>query len=141
MELNRSQRAVVATRARRTLALSGAGTGKTAACVHWAAGLVKEGVPPSQILLLTFTKKGAAEMRQRANALIGVLPTTPAQDRITVGNYHSVGSRLLHADPHGFGIAEGNFTVLDKDDALRLWNSRIQEAGIEKPRDELELIA
>jgi len=116
--LNPSQTAVSLSRAPRTLALAGAGTGKTEACVRWAANLVLEGVPRSQILMLTFTKKAAAAMKARVNALVADIPN-PDGGSITVGNYHNIASRLLRGDPVGFGLGSSNFTILDDDDTVR----------------------
>ena len=133
MNLNPSQQAVVKTRQRRTLAVAGAGTGKTAASTHWVADLVKEGVNPANILMLTFTRKAGEEMRKRAGALIRNLPGSPSVKELTVGSYHSVAVRLLRADPLGFGLASDKFTILAPDDVEKLWKGAIQAVGIEKP--------
>ena len=134
MNLNTSQKAVANARARRTLAVSGAGTGKTASCTHWVAGLVADGISPSSILMLTFTRKAGEEMRKRAKALIekmGVHAT--GADGLTVGNFHSIAVKMIRQDPQGFGLRDSRFTILDTDDVERLWKSAIRAVGIEKP--------
>ena len=44
------------------LIVAGAGTGKTATLVHRVAWLISQGVTPGRILLLTFTRRAAAEI-------------------------------------------------------------------------------
>src|SRR5262249_56047225 len=51
------------------LVIAGAGSGKTRTLVYRVARLVESGVPPAQILLLTFTRKAAEQMLARAPAL------------------------------------------------------------------------
>jgi DNA helicase-2/ATP-dependent DNA helicase PcrA len=134
MNLNPSQKAVANARAKRTLAVSGAGTGKTASCTHWVAGLVADGISPSNILMLTFTRKAGEEMRKRARGLIEKLGVNASgAEGLTVGNYHSIAVKLLRQDPAGFGLKDGRFTILDTDDTERLWKSALKAVGIEKP--------
>ena len=53
------------------LVIAGAGSGKTRTIVYRIAWLTEQGIPPSSMLLLTFTRKAAAEMLQRASKLLG----------------------------------------------------------------------
>ena len=133
MRLNPSQQAVAKTRQKRTLAVAGAGTGKTAASTHWVADLVREGVNPANILMLTFTRKAGEEMKKRAGDLIRKLPGSPSVKELSVGSYHSVAVKLLRADPVGFGFQSDKFTILAPDDVEKLWKGAIQAVGIEKP--------
>jgi DNA helicase-2/ATP-dependent DNA helicase PcrA len=55
------------------LIVAGAGTGKTATLVHRVAWLIDNGTEPGRILLLTFTRRAAAEMLRRADTLLGQL--------------------------------------------------------------------
>src|SRR6266567_8293670 len=48
------------------LIIAGAGTGKTDTLAHRVAHLVMHGVDPARILMLTFTRRAAMEMRRRA---------------------------------------------------------------------------
>src|SRR5665647_1698189 len=53
------------------LIIAGAGTGKTNTLAHRVAHLVREGVNPQRILLLTFTRRAAVEMTRRAQRIVG----------------------------------------------------------------------
>ena len=86
------------------LIVAGAGTGKTDTLAHRVAHLVIHGVDPARILMLTFTRRAAAEMRRRAHditkkalneALGGLSPDASLQRLTWTGTFHSVGNRLL----------------------------------------------
>src|SRR5882757_3980121 len=53
------------------LIIAGAGTGKTKTLAHRVAHLVLNGADPQRILLLTFTRRSAAEMTRRAALILG----------------------------------------------------------------------
>ncbi len=93
------------------LGLAGPGSGKTRALVYRAAHLIKGGVQPEQLLLLTFTNKAAGEMKDRLEELLGFLPYN-----LWAGTFHSIGARILrkHAALTG---RNPNFSILDEDDS------------------------
>jgi DNA helicase-2/ATP-dependent DNA helicase PcrA len=93
------------------LVIAGAGTGKTRTLIHRVAALVDRGVPPERILLLTFTRRAAAEMLSRAERLVG-----SAGARVHGGTFHSVGHRLLRQFGPSAGLP-GDFTIMDQGDA------------------------
>ena len=70
-ELNSRQLAAVSSIDRPSLVIAGAGSGKTRVITYKVAYLIEKGVPPSQILLLTFTRKAANEMLDRVKQLLG----------------------------------------------------------------------
>ena len=69
-DLNPQQREAATHGDRPLLIVAGAGTGKTATLVHRVAWLIAQGVDPGRILLLTFTRRAAAEMLRRAENLL-----------------------------------------------------------------------
>src|SRR6202171_6467261 len=84
--------------------VAGAGTGKTAVIAERFRRLVASGVPPGAILVMTFTERAAAEMRQRIEDLIG--DAAPA-----VGTFHSIALGWLRADGGAVGVPAG-FRIL-----------------------------
>lgn len=93
------------------LIVAGAGTGKTRTLVYRVAHLIERGVPPSRILLLTFTRRAAQEMLARAEKLVG-----GASRGVHGGTFHGTAHRLLRRFGPQAGIAE-DFTILDQGDA------------------------
>jgi len=124
MPLNAQQAKVAASDASRAIVLAGAGTGKTASAVHWIATQVKKGTDPKNILMVTFTKKAAMQMRDRLTKLIGV-----EAKACNIGTYHAIASKLIRMDPIGFGIKDRNFTILDQSDSLGLMRSAFRITG------------
>ncbi|HKB18521.1 MAG TPA: ATP-dependent DNA helicase [Candidatus Dormibacteraeota bacterium] len=80
--------------------VAGAGTGKTAVIAERFRRLVKGGASPSSILVMTFTDRAAAEMRDRIEDLIGAV--APA-----VGTFHAIALSWLRADGRSIGVPAG----------------------------------
>ncbi len=95
------------------LVLAGAGSGKTRVIVHKIARLLHLGMAPAQIAAITFTNKAAAEMRDRAKALVGARAAKP----LAVSTFHSLGVRMLRSDGERIGL-KPNFSIFDSDDVL-----------------------
>ena len=102
------------------LIVAGAGTGKTATLVHRVAWLIAGGVDPGRILLLTFTRRAAAEMLRRAENLLHRLGR-PGTTRVWGGTYHAIATRLLHRYGKSIGLPP-TFTVHDRSDSEDLLN-------------------
>jgi DNA helicase-2/ATP-dependent DNA helicase PcrA len=100
--------------ARHLLVLAGAGTGKTTTIVQRVAHLVRGGTKPERILLLTFSRRAAKEMRGRLAAALG-----PVTDRLTIGTFHSFCWEVVSRIPKTFGVQAA--TVIDRDDATSLF--------------------
>jgi len=109
--LNAQQLAAVTAGEGPSLVIAGAGSGKTRTLVYRVAYLIDSGVDPSNILLLTFTRKSAQEMLQRAGELIGA-----RSQRVCGGTFHSVANLLLRRYGRSIGVEPG-FTILDRSDA------------------------
>ncbi len=71
LDLDPAQRAVVAHTGGPLLVIGGPGTGKTTTLVEAVAARVAQGVPPDQILVLTFGRRAANALRDRIEARIG----------------------------------------------------------------------
>ena len=69
-ELNCAQLEAVKTHIGPILVVAGAGTGKTKTLTYRCARLIEDGINPENILLLTFTKKAAKEMLNRASLIL-----------------------------------------------------------------------
>ena len=119
------------------LVVAGAGTGKTMTLAHRVAHLVIEGVDTGRILLLTFTRRAAAEMTRRVESIVR---DTLARDRSQPlpagvlawsGTFHSVGNRLLRRFAFALGLDPG-FSVLDRGDAADLLDVSRHELGLSR---------
>jgi len=115
VELNPAQRRVVGHGDGPLLVVAGAGTGKTNTLAARVAALLTRGVSPERILLLTFTRRAAAEMLQRA----GRLADPASSRRVWGGTFHAMGHRLLRVHGAALGLDPG-FSVLDQSDAADL---------------------
>ncbi len=118
------------------LIVAGAGTGKTDTLAHRVAHLVIHGVDPARILMLTFTRRAASEMRRRAHDLVRAALGESAgagEDvarRMTwAGTFHSVGNRLLRRHARELRL-DPQFSVLDRADAADLLDVLRQELGL-----------
>ena len=120
-ELNDEQRAAVDHDGGPLLVLAGAGTGKTTTLTARVARLVERGTPAHRVLLLTFTRRAAAEMLSRAVA--------DQRSRPWGGTFHSVAHRVLAANATALGLP-GGFGVIDPADAADLLDLVREEQGL-----------
>ncbi|MBR6269858.1 MAG: UvrD-helicase domain-containing protein [Bacteroidales bacterium] len=117
-----------------SLIVAGAGSGKTRVLTRKIAYLIENGVRPSRILALTFTKKAAGEMKERIAVLVG-----ENQARwIWMGTFHSIFIRFLreYADRLGY---PAQFTIYDQSDSRSLTKQCVKELQLDdkiyKPND------
>ncbi|MBM3879614.1 MAG: ATP-dependent helicase [Verrucomicrobia bacterium] len=124
-ELNPQQYAAVTADPGPALVIAGAGAGKTRTLTYRVAYLLEQGVPPENILLLTFTNKAAGEMMRRVAQLV-------ARNLAGLwgGTFHAVGNRVLrrHAERLGY---RPDFTILDREDAEDLLGVCLAESQID----------
>jgi len=113
MELNQQQQIAAEYDKSHVLVLAGAGTGKTRTIIAKAAHLIKQGVESRRILLLTFTRRAAAEMVHRLDQIIG-----ESASRIQAGTFHHFCLYSMRRMPNQFGIEQA--TVIDRDDQVQL---------------------
>ena len=133
--LNVSQLTAASSDGAALLIVAGAGTGKTGTLAARVAHLIESGVAPERILLLTFTRRAAAELMNRA----GSLSDSEASARVWGGTFHSVSNRLLRMYGNGVGL-DPSFTVLDSGDAVELFGivraEFVETTGIRFPKKE-----
>ena len=130
--LNPEQHAAAAYGNGALLIVAGAGTGKTATLAHRVAHVISQGADPRRILLLTFTRRAAAEMLRRVDALLcagsgGGQAAVGA--RVWGGTFHAVAARLLRIHARDLGM-EPDFTILDRGDAEDLMNMARAALGL-----------
>lgn len=113
MELNPSQQAAVNYESSHLLLLAGAGSGKTRTIIARAIYLIEKGVPSYRILLLTFTRRAAKEMKERLLAEIGSIA-----NEVVAGTFHFYCLSVLKRMPKAFGITDAN--IIDRDDQISL---------------------
>jgi len=95
------------------LVLAGAGTGKTSTIIARAVFLIRQGVPSARILLLTFTRRAANEMRHRLKLELG-----EASAGLFVGTFHKFCLEVIKKLPKTFNTERS--TIIDRDDQLLL---------------------
>ncbi|MCH8486606.1 MAG: ATP-dependent helicase [Candidatus Cyclonatronum sp.] len=96
------------------LVIAGAGTGKTRTLIYRVARLIEAGADPNRILLLTFTRRAAREMLDRASSVLD-----ERCRKVRGGTFHFYCSQLLHQYHEQAGYPQ-NFTIIDTADAQDL---------------------
>jgi len=106
------------------LVLAGPGSGKTKTLISRVARLIDESEGEAfRILCLTFTRKAAAEMRER---LFDLVPE--AKERVNLSTFHSFATDILRQHGSHFGLTP-DFTILDKDEQVALIKRIIASDG------------
>ena len=122
-ELNHAQYEAVSAVEGAYLIIAGAGTGKTRTLVYRVARLVEIGYKPESILLLTFTRKAANEMMNRASILLDNRCA-----KILGGTFHSFANLTLRKYAKAAGL-DSSFTILDQGDCEDIINLIRSQAG------------
>ncbi|MFV9511464.1 DNA helicase PcrA [Tepidibacillus sp. LV47] len=123
--LNPQQKKAVETINGPILVLAGAGSGKTKVLTHRIANLIHQGVPPWNILAITFTNKAAREMKERVAKLVGL-----QGEDIWISTFHSMCVRILRKDIHRIDYSN-NFTILDSDDQFTVVKQIMKELNMD----------
>ena len=108
------------------LVLAGAGSGKTRVLTHRIARILSQGIPPYNILAITFTNKAAAEMRTRVENLV----PEAARD-LWVTTFHSACLRILRREIQALGYGS-NFSIYDDADQQTLIKECLKELEIDE---------
>ncbi|MEQ9411663.1 MAG: ATP-dependent helicase [Fuerstiella sp.] len=138
--LNAQQRSAVTHGAGPLLIVAGAGTGKTTTLAHRVAWQIISGISPERIWLLTFSRRSAADMMRRVDAILShldrdALPAGVADgvslQRIRGGTFHSMAANLLRRHGQLIGLYP-DFTILDRGDSEDLMNLGRAELDLPK---------
>jgi DNA helicase-2/ATP-dependent DNA helicase PcrA len=117
------------------LIIAGAGTGKTNTLAHRVAHLVVQHADPRRIMLLTFSRRAAAEMSRRVERIASQV--LPERARLMVdgltwsGTFHAIGARLLREYSDQIGV-DREFTIHDRGDSADLMNLTRHDLGLSK---------
>ena len=109
-DLNEAQLEAVKSKDGPILVIAGAGSGKTKTLTYRVARLIEDGIKPENILLLTFTKKAAAEMLSRATIVLD-----NRCEKVAGGTFHSFANIILRKYSKLLGL-KNNFTIMDRAD-------------------------
>ena len=126
-DLNPEQREAVNCLDGSLLIMAGAGSGKTRVLTCRIANLIAQGIPPWNILAITFTNKAANEMKSRAEKLIGA----PARD-VWLSTFHSFCARLLRREIEITGEFTQNFAIYDAGDTRTLVKQCVNELKLDE---------
>ncbi len=121
--LNPQQKEAVMYEGGPLLVLAGAGSGKTRVLTHRVAWLISQNkVSPEHVLLLTFTNKAAAEMKER---VLNLTQRAPA----FAGTFHSFCVRVLRRSGQVIDI-QPNFLIYDDDDTKEAIKEVLSELNL-----------
>jgi len=117
------------------LVIAGAGSGKTNTLAHRVAHLIVKGADPRRILLMTFSRRAAAEMARRVERIcaqvLGANAAIMTDALAWAGTFHGIGARLLHDYAEQIGL-NPDFTIHDREDSADLMNLIRHELGFSK---------
>lgn len=113
-DLNSIQQEAVKAANGPVMIIAGAGSGKTRVLTYRIAYLLASGVPPYQILALTFTNKAANEMKTRIANLVG-----SQAEQLWMGTFHSMFARVLRKECTHLHYTP-QFSIYDSDDSLNV---------------------
>ncbi len=125
-ELNEIQRNAVTNIDGPVMVIAGPGSGKTRVLTYRIAHMINMGVPPGNILALTFTNKAAREMKHRIESVVG-----QDANRVWAGTFHSLFARILRTDAHRLGFPN-DFTIYDTDDTKSVLEEIIKSLNLDR---------
>jgi DNA helicase-2/ATP-dependent DNA helicase PcrA len=135
-KLNSEQRhAAVHGDDRPLLIIAGAGSGKTDTLAHRVAHLIVQRADPRRMMLLTFSRRAAAEMSRRVERIAAQV--LPEHSRLMVdaltwsGTFHAIGARLLREYSDQIRLDRA-FTIHDRGDSADLINLVRHDLGLSK---------
>lgn len=124
--LNPQQKKIIQEADGAALVLAGAGSGKTRVLIHRLSYLLRQGINPKNILLVTFTNRVAAEMLHRAQTL-----ASSNLKGLWSGTFHHIGNIILRREAKILDYSS-NFSIADSEDAKSLIDDCLQSLGYDK---------
>jgi DNA helicase-2/ATP-dependent DNA helicase PcrA len=119
------------------LIIAGAGSGKTNTLAHRVAHLIVKGADPRRIMLLTFSRRAAAEMIRRVRAIVSHVVADGGHalsEALTwSGTFHAVGARFLREYAHDIEL-DTAFTIHDREDSADLLNVIRHDLGFSQTK-------
>ena len=120
------------------LIIAGAGSGKTNTLAHRVAHLIVSGADPRRMLLLTFSRRAAAEMSRRVEHITaGAMRERGDATTASIswsGTFHAIGARLLREYAERIGLDRA-FTIHDREDSADLMNLIRHDLGYSHNRE------
>lgn len=125
-DLNEIQKQAVSQVDGPVMVIAGPGSGKTRVLTYRIAYMIQQGIPPHNILALTFTNKAAREMKERIEKVL--------QGNVSglwSGTFHSLFARILRIEAEHIGYPK-QFTIYDTDDSKSLLRTIANELNLKK---------
>ncbi len=123
------------------LIIAGAGSGKTNTLAHRVAHLVVNGIDPRRIMLLTFSRRAAAEMARRVARIVATVASAGkpgaaagADALAWSGTFHAIGARLIREYALQIGL-DRSFTIHDREDSADLLNLLRHDLGFSRTEE------
>lgn len=128
-KLNKAQRAAVDAVEGPVMVVAGPGTGKTQILTLRVANILKKSqTEPENILALTFTEAGAAQMRKRLAAMIGA----PAY-RVTISTFHGFCNDIIKSHPSEFPRIIGSESITEVEQ-VKIIEQAVAEVSLKELR-------
>jgi DNA helicase-2/ATP-dependent DNA helicase PcrA len=135
--LDEDQAAAVRAFGPNTVIVAGAGSGKTRVLTHGLAHLILDhGFSDSQLMLVTFTRLAAQEMRQRAETIL-----QRPLDNLHCGTFHALGAQLLRANSRPFSVIDEQEALLLISDMFTDIEDEVDLGELPSPTQLLELFS
>ncbi|MGA2893253.1 MAG: ATP-dependent helicase [Xanthobacteraceae bacterium] len=121
------------------LIIAGAGSGKTSTLAHRVVHLIENGADPRRIMLMSFSRRAAAEMTRRVDRILTELTRASGatgamtDTMVWAGTFHSIGARLLREYADAIGLKSA-FTIHDREDSADLMNLVRHELGLSQTK-------
>jgi len=123
--LSNEQKRVLTSIKGQFLVIAGAGSGKTRTIVYRTSLLLELGIRPEKILMITFTKKAALEMKERVEELLN-----KKMENLEISTFHSFCARQITKEKNFFNIEKLN--ILDEKTKYNKIKELIEKHHIKK---------